>query len=227
MAKLSCLRDRLGEHPSKRLRKLDPAACMSVSAGIRHRFVGPGQIASLLWGISRMLREQGRLKPSFLRGYSREGNVVDGLETLVADLWPVNDPAGLPGPGFLLAAVRGGSPLKRLNLFLRWMVRDDEIDLGLWEEVPPSNLLIPLDVHVFRIARFLGLLPFTRSGPRLRDAVALTDALRRIDPVDPVRFDFALSHLGISGECRGRHDDIACPPCPLSAVCRPGGRPDQ
>ncbi|NOZ02928.1 MAG: TIGR02757 family protein [Deltaproteobacteria bacterium] len=220
MAKLACLRDRLGQSPASRIAGLDEKGCMAVGSGIRHRFVGEGETASLLHGIACLLRRDGGLKPSFDRGLCTNGNIVDGLESLLFGIWPADIETSLPGPGFLLASVRAGSPLKRLNMFLRWMVRDDGIDLGLWTNVPTGSLIIPLDTHVFRIARFLGLLPTRRSGPRLKDAIQLTDALRRYDREDPVRFDFALSHLGISGGCRGRFHETTCPNCPLSPVCR-------
>jgi uncharacterized protein (TIGR02757 family) len=146
---------------------------------------------------------------------------MDGLSALAAGL---RTAAGDPGPGFLLPVEGAPGPAKRLNLFLRWVVRRDGIDLGLWPEVPPSALLVPMDVHVSRIARFLGLLPPRASGPTLRDARGLTLALRAFDPADPVRFDFALSHLGISGACRGGRDPDACPPCVLSGACRAPAR---
>ncbi|MBL6975121.1 MAG: TIGR02757 family protein [Deltaproteobacteria bacterium] len=220
MAKLSCVVDRLGDHPAARMAGLDAAGCREVASGLRHRFVGEDEIASLLLGLSHVVRGSGGLEPPFLRGFGPTGDVMDGLESLVAELWPPPEPTDLPGPGFLVASVRSGSPLKRFNLFLRWMVRDDGIDLGLWKGVPPSALLIPLDTHVDRIAQHLGILPRRRSGPRLAHAVALTRALREIDPEDPARFDFALSHLGISGQCRGRFHDAVCADCPLEAACR-------
>lgn len=220
MAKLSCLVNRLGDHPASRVAELDAEGCRQVASGLRHRFVGEDEIASLLLGLSRLIRLRGGLEPAFMRGFQPAGDVMDGLDSLVFELWPPSGIAGLPGPGFLLASVRTGSPLKRYHLFLRWMVRDDGIDLGLWKGVPTSALIMPLDTHVDRIAQHLGLLPERRSGPRLKQAVALTGALAEIDPEDPVRFDFALSHLGISGQCRGRFHEQTCQACTLESVCR-------
>lgn len=112
-----------------------------------------------------------------------------------------------------------GSATKRWWMFLRWMIRSpaDGIDLGLWTSRSPSALVVPLDTHVLRISRFLGLT--RRTDGSLRTALEVTAGLRRLDPLDPVRFDFALAHLGISGACRGRRDETVCPGCPLHDVC--------
>jgi uncharacterized protein (TIGR02757 family) len=126
----------------------------------------------------------------------------------------------------MLTSPDDGSACKRLNLFLRWMVRpDDGVDLGPWTALTPADLVVPLDVHVLRISRFLGLT--RRSDASWRTACEVTDGLARLDPADPVRFDFALSHLGISGACRGARHPDACPLCPLDPVCTAGGvRPE-
>lgn len=218
MARCEDLLSRLGPHPSRFLAGLNSDRAREVARGFRHRFVGPGETASVLVAMGRLLRRDGGLKPAFLKGYFKQGSVMAGLESLAAAMAP-RPSDGLPGPGFLVPTPAPSHASKRLLLFLRWMVRHDGMDLGLWREVRPADLVIPLDVHVFRVAGFLGLLPGRRSGPRLRDAMALTEALRRFDPQDPVRFDFALSHLGISRACRGRADVATCPACPLMAAC--------
>ncbi|MCB9686991.1 MAG: TIGR02757 family protein [Alphaproteobacteria bacterium] len=112
-----------------------------------------------------------------------------------------------------------GSATKRWWMFLRWMIRPatEGVDLGLWTSRRPSELLVPVDTHVLRLSRFLGLT--TRTDGSLRTARQITASLRAIDPVDPVRFDFALAHLGISGACKGRRDDEVCPACPLHGPC--------
>ncbi len=116
-----------------------------------------------------------------------------------------------------LPSPRDGSAMKRWCLFLRWMVRAEAPDLGLWRSFSPAALVIPLDTHVFRISRLLGLV--SRATPGWATAVELTAALARLHPADPLRYDFALAHLGISGECRGRRDEVICPACPLREIC--------
>lgn len=220
MARCADLLRRLGPRPSETLADLTPIQARKVASGFRHRFVGSDEMASLLWAIGRLLADDGGLKPSFLVGFRKHGHVLGGLSTLAAAL-SAHPGDGLPGPGFLVPLPTPSHASKRLLLFLRWMVRRDGMDLGLWHEISPSDLVMPLDVHVFRVAGFLGLLPLRRSGPRLRHALDLTEALRRYDAQDPVRYDFALSHLGISRACRGRADPVACPSCPLLEGCAP------
>lgn len=93
-----------------------------------------------------------------------------------------------------------GSNAKRINMFLRWMVRpaDRGVDLGLWKQIPPSALHVPLDVHTGRVARELGLLH--RKQDDWKAVVEITEALRRFDPVDPVKYDIALFGLGVGRE---------------------------
>ena len=112
-----------------------------------------------------------------------------------------------------------GSACKRLNLFLRWMVRGpDGVDFGLWREVPAGELVVPLDTHVHRIGRFIGLT--RRKDLSWKTAEDVTRRLRQLDAEDPVRYDFALSHLGISGTCASRKDLRRCADCPLKPICR-------
>ena len=110
-----------------------------------------------------------------------------------------------------------GSACKRWRMFLRWMVRSGWPDLGLWQSYPPDALVIPLDTHVARISRFIGLT--RRRTPDGRMAREITEALRILDPADPLNFDFALSHLGILGDCPGFRRPESCRACPLEALC--------
>lgn len=97
-----------------------------------------------------------------------------------------------------LANVEAGSAAKRLNMFLRWMVRNDNrgVDFGLWKNISPSSLFIPLDVHSGRIARLLGLL--NRKQNDWKAVIALTNELKRFDTNDPVKYDFALFGIGVN-----------------------------
>lgn len=112
----------------------------------------------------------------------------------------------------------GASSCKRWNMVLRWMVRTaDGIDLGIWA-LPPRCLVLPLDTHTHRLSRYIGLT--ARKDASWRTAEEITDNLARIDPEDPVRYDFALAHLGISGACERRYRPRVCPACPLLPVCK-------
>jgi uncharacterized protein (TIGR02757 family) len=103
-----------------------------------------------------------------------------------------------------------GSACKRMNLFLRWMVRKKDIDFGLWKSIPGNKLVIPLDIHIARISQCLG---FTRrASADWKAAREITEALKKLDPDDPLKYDFALCHHGISGLCKSG-DDSACKTC--------------
>ena len=121
---------------------------------------------------------------------------------------------------FLLSSPEAGSACKRMLLYLRWMIRPaDGLDTGLWADgIPASKLLIPLDTHTFRISRYLGLT--ARRAGDWKAAVEVTEALKRFDPADPVRYDFALCRLGILDLCPARRDERKCRPCDLYDVCR-------
>ena len=121
------------------------------------------------------------------------------------------------GPAHLLPDPRGPSGSKRLMLFLRWMVRPaDGVDLGLWD-VDPSRLLVPVDVHIHRLARNLG---FTRRRDlSWRTTEEITAALARFDARDPVRYDFSLCHMGMLQRCPSRRDETRCEGCGVQPVC--------
>ena len=124
-----------------------------------------------------------------------------------------------PGVCYFFPRPAAGSACKRLNLFLRWMVRTDAIDLGVWKTVSPARLVVPLDTHVIRLGRCLRLTRYASPGWKM--AADITATLRGIDPVDPVRFDFSLCHVGMMNACGyGRRQGDA--QCPLKGLCRPG-----
>lgn len=162
-----------------------------------YRFQKPQDVANIFLTLKRAED----LEEIFLKGYKKECDVLDGLRELITHLRSLN-PYRSYGYDFLLGSVpdgspKGASPLKRWNMFLRWMVRDDHIDMGLWRGVDKKDLLIPLDTHTFHISRKIGILQRKRYD--LQAALELTEALRSFDPQDPVRYDFALYRLGQEG----------------------------
>lgn len=206
----------LGPHPASALDDASDADLAHWSRGFTYRFVRQDNLHGMLRGMAVVRRRDGGLRPAFQAGFDANGRAIEGLWALAGRIREAAHPLD---PGFLLPRGRDTDPAKRMNLFLRWMVRDDGLDLGTWPGIPKTALLVPMDVHVCRIARLLGLLPMRRSGPRLDDAIRLTRALAAIDPDDPVRLDFAMSHMGISGSCRGQASAGACPDCPLASLC--------
>jgi len=162
-------------------------------SGFKYRFYGEEDLVDLLSALGRCLREYGSLKACFLSFFREsDGTVIPALSRFVEKLREGS--AGLP----MLPDPDKQSACKRLFLFLRWMVRKDAIDPGGWEEIPPSMLIVPVDTHMLKAARALGLT--SRRQGDLTTACEITDAFKRIDHEDPVKFDFSLTRLGIHPE---------------------------
>lgn len=150
------------------------------------------EILGILRMLSVVYREHGSLRSIFKASYDIHNTMSGSIEAFVTRLYGIH---GAPIP-FLLPSPRSGSPCKRLNLFLRWMVRRDGLDLGIWEDVSPAHLVIPLDTHIGRVAFQLGWI----GTPSLswKKAEQVTAILRGFNPADPIRYDFSLCHESIS-----------------------------
>jgi uncharacterized protein (TIGR02757 family) len=134
-------------------------------------------------------------------------------------LYPRGELKNRIGVRFFFPSPSQGSACKRMSLYLRWMVRSsDGIDCGVWERVRPSQLVIPLDTHIARISSYIGLTAMRTPGWRM--ALDITNSLRRLHSEDPLRYDFALCHLGIAGDCPRKRDPQKCARCPIQAICR-------
>jgi uncharacterized protein (TIGR02757 family) len=204
----------LGERPALAIEAMSEAALGRALAGFRHRVYRGEHVATLLWRAGRLRAREGSLGEAFERRLRAHGELRPALAELAQELRGEDAPRGLQ---HLMSSPEKGSACKRLLLFLRWMVRPaDGVDLGLWS-VPPSALLVPLDTHVHRIARNLGLT--SRSDASWRTAEEVTAALRLLDPDDPVKYDFALCHHGISRACPSRRDEAKCSGCVLRGDC--------
>lgn len=163
--------------------------------GVCHRFTSSQDTCRFLAGIGELLRRHGSIRNAFiLPGVPKSRQqlmmAVEEFALLLGRL------SGL-GNRFLLPLPSGGGACKRWFLMLRWLVRGDLIDLGLWDEIPRSALLVPMDAHMFRFGKDFGLV--SRSSPDLKAAIQLTDELMKVDPEDPVRFDFSITRRGIVG----------------------------
>ena len=126
-----------------------------------------------------------------------------------------------PGVAYFFSRPSSGGACKRLNLFLRWMVREDRVDMGAWKKVRPGQLIVPLDTHVIRVGQCLRLTALKSPGWRM--AADITASLRAIDPVDPIKFDFSICHLGMMNAC-GFGKKARDSNCPLKGACFPGTR---
>jgi len=199
-------------------------------AGFRHRFHSGEDAAALLYAIARVRGEAGSLRPFFERELRAEDRDVEGLlsravgRILALDWRPVAGRRTLPADSpvrFFFPSPASGSACKRWNLYLRWMVRRDAMDFGLWNSIPANRLVIPTDTHVHRVARRLGLTH--RKAADWKTAREITDHLARFDPEDPVRYDYALCELGTIGICRPSLAASVCSDCALAEAC-PAGR---
>ncbi|MEO8218699.1 MAG: TIGR02757 family protein [Acidobacteriota bacterium] len=193
--------------------------------GFRHRFHKTKDLVALLERISLALQWHGSIGRLFESGYEpKDRDIGPSLDRFVRAM--ITGPPGARtldvledrALHYLLSAPDDGSACKRMNLFLRWMVRRTSPDLGLWEFVNPSQLIIPLDTHVHRITTFLGL--NDRRTPDWKAAVAVTKRLARFDRSDPVRYDFAICRLGILDLCSRQRRKENCDVCLLRDVCR-------
>ncbi len=184
----------LGPHPARFVDETERDELHRVFAGFRHRFTRGEQMAALLLAAKAIRARHGSLESCFAAGLDGQDNIVPAMAAFAAELRA----AAGDELGHLLPSPRQGSACKRLCLFLRWMVRRDAVDPGGWRAVGASMLLVPLDVHMHRIALALGLT--RRNQADLRTAAEITAAFASIEPDDPVRYDFALTRLGIRSD---------------------------
>jgi uncharacterized protein (TIGR02757 family) len=218
----------MGPRPAAFIRSFDPGTHRARIDPLVHRWIRGRDLVALLLILQRMLRESGSIERFFVAGDDRSsadiGPALDAFSTraLQADLTAAYGRIPTrPGVCYFFPRPSAGSACKRLNLFLRWMVRRDAIDLGVWGTVSPSRLIIPLDTHVIRLGRCLRLTRYVTPGWKM--AAEITAALRTIDPADPVRYDFALCHVGMMNGCgygRAQRDRQ----CPLRGACHPRPR---
>ncbi len=188
-----CVLQRMGSRPVRFLQDASATSLKRDFVGFRHRFASGENISSMLLGVRRVIDRHGSLGSCFIARMEQDDDTV--LPALSAFVKELN---GNGRCGHLLPDPARGSACKRMNLFLRWMVRADEVDPGGWERVSAAKLIIPLDTHMHRIALTLGAT--RRNAADMRTAMEITDAFRRISPEDPVRYDFALTRLGIREE---------------------------
>lgn len=188
---------RMGFKPRQFLDRSSPGELRAAFRGFRHRWTTGADIATLLSGVKAAIRRHGSLEESFIAGLRPEHETV--IPALAAWVKLLRRGAGRSRRD-LLSCPRQGSACKRLNLFLRWMARKDDVDPGLWPRVPASKLVIPLDLHMHRIGLAWGLTE--RKSADLKAALEMTAAFRTISPDDPVRYDFALTRAAMRGELK-------------------------
>ncbi len=225
------------EHPFRFVTRFDPATHTRLFDGFVHRFNRGVDIACLIYFMRQMIETSGSIGEYFLKGYDKgyekghnrtgtEGPVKGALDTFTASVLSLDSEAVYgekrlgekAGVRYFFPAPSKGSACKRLNLYLRWMVRRrDGIDLGLWTRVDPADLVIPIDTHLGRISQNLGLT--TRRSADWKCAEEVTARLARLDPADPLKYDFALCRLGILDRCPKRVEPKKCAECLIRDIC--------
>ena len=195
----------MGDSPARFIRRFDPARDSARFRHFVHRFNSGVDLALLCHLLHQASAAKGSLQAFFLKGYDpTHDDIEPALNSFVGRMLSLDVSAFYPsgtlpakaGVRFFFPSPTQGSACKRLNLFLRWMVRrGDAIDFGIWTEVSPGKLIVPLDTHVARISQQLGLTRIKQANWRM--AKEVTKRLRAFDPEDPVKYDFALCRLGI------------------------------
>jgi uncharacterized protein (TIGR02757 family) len=187
----------MGRSPYEFIKGFETKRHAPIFKGIYYRFQKEDDILELLRILSLVLRKFGSIERAFMEFYSPSdpdtGKAIEGFSRFILKLSRNN----LNGLNQLFPLPSKGSACKRANLFLRWMVRKDCVDFGLWKGIPKNKLIIPLDVHISRIGIRLGLTK--RKTPDWKMAVEITEFLKSLDPEDPLRYDFVLCHSGMTG----------------------------
>jgi len=219
----------MGNRPAAYVQQFEPRRDAGAFDGIVHRWTRERDIIALVWVMHQMIAGAGSIEAFFARGdQAASVDVQSALDSFSTRALSLDLRAAYgrvprrPGVCYFFPRPSAGSACKRLNLFLRWMVRKDALDLGVWSCVAPARLVVPLDTHVIRVGRCLKLTTYTSPGWRM--ARDITASLRVLDPNDPVKYDFALCHLGMMNAC-GFSRAQADSQCPLRGLCQPRSRP--
>ncbi len=181
--------------PSADLDAMSRKDLLEAFGSFRHRWTTGEDLVYLLRGIYILRKEYGSLENCFLEGSGKnDQDVVPALVNLVAKLRLASGRK----ESSLLACPSMGSACKRMFLYLRWMVRRDEVDPGPWTHASSAQLIVPMDVHMHRVSRQLGLT--SRKQADLKSALQVTAFFRQLEPGDPVKYDFSLTRPGIRSE---------------------------
>jgi uncharacterized protein (TIGR02757 family) len=218
----------MGPSPAEFVRRFEPSRDGRPFRDLVHRWTRGDDVIALLWVLRQMIERDGSIESFFLEGYDPDAeDLGPALESFSARAMRLDLSAAYgrvperPGVGYFFPKPSCGSGCKRLNLYLRWMVRRDGIDLGAWRRLPASKLIVPLDVHVIRLGRCLGLTRYISPGWKM--AADITASLRAMNPDDPTRYDFALCHVGMRDQC-GFRRPVRDAQCPLRGFCQPAAR---
>lgn len=179
--------------PLKFLEKSSQDVIYKTFSNFKHRFTTDIELSCLLVNIKNLMLKYGSLNDCFIAGLKKEDkNIIPA----VLNFAKILNSSQNNRCNSLIPSPAGGSAFKRLNLYLRWMVRNDNVDPGGWQGISGSKLIIPLDIHMYRISKKLGF--SKRKQADIKTALEVTDALKGFDKDDPVKYDFSLTRLGMN-----------------------------
>lgn len=187
-----------GESPTDFIENFNPQNHKEFFKDFKHRFYTGKDVMELFMIIKYILKKYDSIKHLFLLYYFEEDeNIKNALSFFSKNLVEISNRIGkgTVGVKFMFPDPFNGSACKRMNLFLRWMVRKDELDFGLWREISKDKLVIPVDTHIANISTHMGLTK--RKNVSWKMAEEITENLKRFDKNDPVKYDFAICHLGM------------------------------
>ncbi len=208
--------------PHKFIMQTPPKKMLEIFGDFKHRFNTGRDLACMLYFLRQAFEKHKSLEKLFVAHYNAEDtDIAPALRGFVEEMLAYDHTPFYKGKSLrkdagvrrFFSSPKDGSACKRLNLFLRWMIRSDKLDLGVWKKIPASKLILPLDTHNMRVSQRLGLTK--RRTANWKTAADITAVFRAIDPGDPVKFDFSLARPGILGMCR--HKD--CAQCLLGKFC--------
>jgi uncharacterized protein (TIGR02757 family) len=217
LPKITMIMDFLNPSPYESLKNLNHKQLGKLDH-FYYRFQTSDDIKYFLTGLSNVIKKHARIKNLFLEGYhTQDENILPALNYFILSFRKVIEENGMKLSHGLshLIPMQGNGAMKRLNMFLRWMVRKDNIDFGIWKEIRPSQLIIPVDTHINRISGYLNLAK--RKNADIKSAIEITNFLKKLSAEDPVKYDFALTRLGMYF-CNSQNQN-RCWECILKDYC--------
>jgi uncharacterized protein (TIGR02757 family) len=183
--------EKLSPEPASVLEGTSIQTLKKVFSSFKHRFTTGEELAIFLFNIGRILQRYGSINSCFIAGFDESDEILPSILNFIKELR-----AGECNCYNSLVPIPSGKcAYKRINLYLRWMIRKDKVDPGVWDNISPSKLIIPLDTHMHRISLSYKLTE--RKQADFNTALEITKAFKKFSPDDPVKYDFALTRLGI------------------------------
>jgi uncharacterized protein (TIGR02757 family) len=187
---------RMGSSPYRFLKDATYVSLVDTFCDFQYRFTTAEELVALLYGIKNVIEKYGSLHTCFVSKFRRDDDTIERALTLFVN--EIREHANGDQYNSLLPCPAKGSACKRLNLFLRWMIRKDDVDPGEWTDIPASKLIVPLDTHMNRLCLLCRITQ--RKQASMKTAHEITGYFRKLFPEDPVKYDFSLTRLGIRGD---------------------------